>query len=113
MRNSSNVLVSFEQQTPTSKLIFHQMSLVPMLNQILNNKKNFLYESSIVPFDNSNWKHNPQLFCLDKYDDPNLYPIILSCNNLSSIYQFTSDQLRKGITMPKRDRVYSIINSII
>lgn len=41
---------------------------------------------------NPRWNYNVKLLCLDIYNSPEIYPVILLLNNCSSITQFYFDE---------------------
>ena len=111
-RTTSNLLLHYNSLPGSARTILPQMVKTPMTNNIFKNKQGFILNSNLVKFDIDSWKHNPQLFCKDYYSDQYLYPIILICNNLGSIYEFTKENLNKGIIAPYKKVIYNILGQI-
>lgn len=111
-RSTSNLLSHYESLPGSARIIYPQMVKSPMSNTIFKNKQGFILNSKLIKFDTDSWKHNPQLFCKDYYNDQYLYQVILICNDLGSIYEFTKDNLNKGIITPHKSIIYKILNQI-
>lgn len=111
-RSTSNLEKHFRHSPSISKKIFAEMVKSPILGQLYCNKKALQYEATYVRFSNDKWYMNPQYFCRDEYRLQDYYPIILIVNNLASIYEFTPQNMPKGICRPKSTRIGAILQQM-
>lgn len=108
-RSSSNLQTFYYTLNNNIKRLHDHLICPPMYNHIFKNKRGLLYNADLIPFRRNAWSENPMLFCMEQYDNQHYYPIILICNNLGSIYNFTSDNLPRGILSPLQDTIERII----
>lgn len=109
-RSRSNLLYYYNTLSNDIKRLHEHLISPPMLNYIFKNKDALKYNADIIPFRYNTWNENPMIFCIDQYNNQQYFPVILICNNLGSIYEFTSDNLPYGITAPLIDTLQRIIN---
>jgi hypothetical protein len=55
--------------------------------------------SELIKFDRNEWNYRPDIFCNDYYDEPYLYPIILTVNNIPTIFQFIPENFLENIIL--------------
>ena len=94
----------------------HGVGQSPLSNVFRLNYKSMLPNSlntnsfKYIEFMSNKWTYNPELFCLDYYQDEKLAKIILLVNGLKSRFEFKAanfpDQI---ITVPISDIMYSIL----
>lgn len=78
------------------------------------NKDFLLLNSDLVSFSVDNWKMRPEFFCMDYYDHPQIYPVILLVNGLKTIFEFTPNNLRDNyIIAPKLRAIIKILQQRI
>lgn len=102
---SSKILSSYETQNQMIKVIQNEFDKDLFENMFYKNLHILQFEENynIIPFKKHSWNQNPAQFCYDEYGDgfSDLYNIILLCNNVSSFFEFTFDNLSE-IIKPKR-----------
>ena len=109
-RSTSNVQLYYSMMSNSIKRLHDHLISPPMYNQIFKNKQGLLYKADIIPFKKTIWNQNPMLFCIEQYKDQHLFPIILICNDIGTIYDFTSANLSMGIKSPLIDNINKIIS---
>lgn len=109
-RSTSNLSTYYKELDNFTRLLFDHLINPPMYNIIFKNKQGLLYNADIIPFNKNVWNQNPMQFCLEQYDKVHYYPIILICNNLLSIYEFTSANLENGILAPLKNTIFRILD---
>ena len=101
--------------TVTSDLIKHFQTLSPIAKKVLNEYKKPLTEnifflniemlsrdSDLVKFDRDEWLYRPDVFCNDYYDEPYLFPVILTVNNIPTFLQFVPQNFIDEIIIAPR-----------
>lgn len=110
-RSTSNVISYYNTLPISAKVINYELANTPFSNQIFRNRKVLIQKAVRVRFSEDSWKQNPQLFCEQYYTDQYYYPVILICNGLGSIYQFTKDNLPNGIIAPERSVIGQLLST--
>lgn len=109
-RSSSNLQRYYTSLDNFVRLLQDHLITPPMYNIIFRNKQGLIYNADIIPFKKNIWNQNPMQFCLEQYDNPNYFPIILICNTLGSIYEFTFENLENGIISPLQNTITRILS---
>ena len=109
-RSSSNLLQYYKQFSNFERTLNDHLISPPMINIIFKNKQGLNYNADLISFSKNVWNQNPMQFCLDYYNNAQYYPIILICNTLNSMYEFTLNNLKNGIISPLKDDIIRILN---
>ena len=98
MRNQTSSLTDhFSSQTSEVKKVFKEFSKPILSNVFFTNLAALRLESDFYEFTNGRWMQRPWIFCMDKYDEPSLYPIIMLVNNIKTFLEFTPDRFASTI----------------
>lgn len=108
-RSSSNVLIQEKNVDNLVRRMKEHLISPPMYNVIFKNKQGLLHNADRIQFKKNIWNENPMQFCLEQYKNQYYYPIILICNNLGSIYEFTADNLKRGILAPLGENIGRLV----
>lgn len=108
-RSTSNVHNYYLTLPNITKRLHQHLISPPMLNLLFRNKQGLLYNADLIPFKKNTWNENPMQFCIEQYTNQHLFPVILVCNNIGTIYDFNSDTLSQGIWAPLIDTINRII----
>lgn len=83
--------------------------LIEYSKKTLSSNRFFIYREYIknhettkkVVFDKNRWEQRPHLFCYDYYssDEQYLYPVILTINNIKSIYEFLPERFEDRLIL--------------
>ena len=111
-RSSSNLITSYKQLDNFVRIVQDHLITPPMYNLIFRNKRGLMYGADIIQFTKNIWNQNPMQFCLEQYSNKDYFPIILICNNLSSIYEFTLENLPTGIISPLQETIVRILDTM-
>ena len=87
----------FASQTSIVKNIFDEFAKPILSNVFFTNLASLRLESEFREFTNDRWNQRPTMFCLDVYDEPLFYPIILLVNNIKTYLEFTPDRFTTTI----------------
>jgi hypothetical protein len=69
-----------------------------------------LMNSEFYDFNKNVWKMRPDYFCADIYKNSFIYPIILLCNKLKSVFEFVPEKLQNNIIVtPKLESITKIL----
>ena len=111
MKQHSNLLKHFSAQSYEQKKITEEFRKPIHENLFLINSLYLKQNSELIFFNNTKWDMRPEVFCVDQYDERYyFYPIILLMNNLSTIFNFTKNNLKnESITAPFLDSILTII----
>lgn len=100
MRQYSNLQKHFAMQPYDQSKIFEEFNKPIHENLFMINLLFLKTNSEHVSFNNTKWEMRPEVFCLDQYEDRfYFYPIILLVNEISTIFNFTRENLRNGIVI--------------
>ena len=81
----------FQSEQYDVKKIFKEFSK-PLINNIFfNNLASLRMKSDYVDFNADRWFQRPTVFCLDIYEEPKLFQVILLVNNIKSFLEFVPD----------------------
>jgi len=108
MRQTSNLIDHYQIQSFDSQKIFKEFKKSIHDNVFHVHKDSLLLNCDLVPFDHENWKFRPDLFCLNYYEQPNFFPVILICNKLKSRFEFLPENFptsRNLIISPKHGKI--------
>lgn len=109
MRSSSNLDRYYLSIPSNARNILNEFGNSPHSNLIFKNKKGLIYHAELVDFDDNSWNFNPQKFCVDHYGSQFYYPIILVCNELKSIFQFNTKNIKGKIIAPQAQTIASVL----
>jgi len=98
VRQYSNLQKHFAMQPYDQNKIFEEFNKPIHENLFMINLLFLKTNSDHVSFNNTKWEMRPEVFCLDQYEDRfYFYPIILLVNEISTIFNFTRENLKNGI----------------
>jgi|LakMenE01Jun11ns_1017448.scaffolds.fasta_scaffold9452539_2 hypothetical protein len=109
MTITANIAREILQTSQNIKNIHNEFNQNIFENKFFNNIEYLLSESVNIEFQ-SIWTYNPHRFCLDQYDNMNLYPVILLINNVNSIFEFKSELLNNIIVTPTSFSIYKVLS---
>lgn len=81
----------FSSQSYDVKKIFKEFAKPIFNNIFFMNIDTLRTNSDYVEFNADRWYQQPLVFCLDVYNEPQIYPVIMLVNNIMSFLQFTPD----------------------
>ena len=83
----------------------------PIINNVFFENLDYLYmHSDLVRF-NNDWNQRPDMFCFDYYGHSQLYPVILTCNRISSFFSFRAESLKDSLIIaPKEKEILSLVS---
>ena len=94
---TSSLLRHFQLQKPYIKKILNEYKKPIMHNVFFNNINMLIENSELVKFDRNEWVFRPDVFCNDYYDEPYIYPVIMTVNNIPTVFQFIPENFVDGI----------------
>lgn len=112
-----SLLDHFASQTTDVKNIFKEFAKPIFSNVFFTNLAALRLESDYYEFTNDRWMQRPTIFCMDKYDEPQLYPIIMLVNNIKTFLEFTPDRFpptasnQRIIIAPYRKTISKILST--
>ena len=89
--------------------IFNEFKKPIYENLFFINKKGLISNSKYIDF-KAKWEYNPLQFSQDIYKEQYVYPVILLCNNIGSLHDFTSENLDNKVLSPDLKNIISIIS---
>lgn len=116
MRNQTISLTNhLESQNIDVKNIFKEFAKPILSNVFFTNLAVLRLESDFYEFTNDRWIQRPTIFCMDNYEEPLLYPIILLVNNIKTFFEFTPERF---VSTVKNQRIIiaphrTIINKVL
>jgi len=110
MPGSSNLIESFRQQSSDIRKIIKEYNKSITDNIFWKNRNGLLDTSEDISFDTQRWDKNPMQFCQKHYGSQYYYYIILTCNNLGSIYEFTKRRLNGMIKAPLQTEILRLLS---
>jgi hypothetical protein len=118
MKNQTTSLTSYlSNQKMLVKNIFSEFSKPILNNVFLTNIAALRLESKFYEFTNDRWSQRPSIFCLDVYDEPLIYPVIMLVNNIKSFLEFTPSHFpiannnRRIIIAPYRETINKVLQT--
>lgn len=105
VRETSDLSDHFKRQKFDVQKVFEQFKKPLMENVFFRNYEYLINNSELIKFSKGNWKYKPYLFCKDHYKEPYFYPIILMCNNLGSVFEFTPNNLLNEIILAPKTNI--------
>ena len=99
---SSDLLTHFKLQPLDVNKVLSEFKKDIHLNSFFNNSDFLWNNSSLVKFKKDVWRYRPEIFCLDYYDEPYFFPVILCINNLGSVFEFTPANLSQELIITPR-----------
>ena len=103
MGTSSNLFDSTESQSFIVSSVLSEYCKPIFDNRFFTNKEYLIENSDYVDIRSSNlWFLRPEKFCLDVYNIPDLYPVILTVNNVGSRFLFRPENFKNNyVIAPK------------
>jgi len=95
-----------------SQAILREFTKCVLDNVFYRNLDYLLETAANVAFDKDNWIYKPELFCHDYYGNQYVYPVVLLCNGISSIYEFTPKCI-PSILAPEYARIIHLAKKIL
>ncbi len=118
MRKQTVSLINhFSSQATDVKRIFKEFSKPILSNVFFTNLAALRLESDFYEFTKDRWVQRPTIFCMDNYDEPMLYPIIMLVNNIKTFLEFTPDRFvptiknQRIIIAPYRSTINKIMST--
>ncbi|MFA7202812.1 MAG: hypothetical protein WC188_03775 [Candidatus Caldatribacteriota bacterium] len=108
---TTSLLEHFRSQKLEIKNIFKEFAKPIFNNVFFINLAALRLESEFYEFNNNNWSQRPTIFCMEIYEEPLLYPIILLVNNIKSFLEFVPNNL--AITNSNQHVIIAPYRSII
>lgn len=108
--STSNLQYHFQAQTFDVRKIFIEFGKPFYSNLFYKNKDGLCLTAELVKFNNDKWTSSPLMFCEDYYKMQYLYPVILLCNNLGTVYEFILSNLRNGIIAPQLSEINKVLS---
>jgi hypothetical protein len=107
---TSNLQYHFKAQSFDVRKIFIEFNKPFYSNLFYKNKDGLVLTADRVKFNMDKWYCNPLLFCEDYYSIQYLYPVILLCNSLGTVYDFTQSNLKDGIISPSLSEINRVLS---
>jgi len=107
----------FASQTLDVKNIFKEFAKPILSNVFFTNLAALRLESDFYEFTNDRWVQRPTIFCMDVYDEPLLYPVIMLVNNIKTFFEFTPDRFiptiknQRIIIAPYRTTINKVLST--
>lgn len=107
----------FANQPKDIKNIFKEFAKPILDNVFFTNLAALRLESDYYEFTNDRWVQRPMIFCMDIYDEPFLYPIIMLVNNIKTFFEFIPERFsptiknQRIIIAPQRTIINKILNT--
>ena len=114
---TSSLIEHFANQSNDVKNIFKEFAKPILDNVIFTNLAALRLESDFYEFTNDRWMQRPTIFCMDNYDEPLLYPVIMLVNNIKSFFEFTPERFvptsknQRIIIAPYRSTISKILST--
>ena len=113
MGENANIAVDIIQRTTDSKKIDNEFKKNIFDNVFFNNLEGLKENSQVVKFNNDTWKHNPQKFSLDYYNDVSYYKVVLLVNNISTLFNFKKENFKDyEITVPEEEEILKVLSYV-
>lgn len=93
----SYILTNYSLKSNNIKNINIEFSKPVFLNKFYINIDGLLHNAKQISFSKNRWKQNPQRFCLDHYNQPDYFKIVLMANKIPSVFAFDKENLKDGI----------------
>jgi hypothetical protein len=118
MRVQTTSLIEHLANQPADvKSIFKEFTKPILSNVFFTNLAALRLESDYYEFTKDSWIYRPTIFCMDIYDEPLLYPVILLVNNIKTFFEFTPDRFtptvknQRVIISPYRTTINKILST--
>jgi hypothetical protein len=116
-RQTVSLTDHFASQTMDVKNIFKEFKKPILSNVFFTNLAALRLESDFYEFTNDRWMQRPTIFCMDTYQEPLLYPVIMLVNNIKTFLEFTPDRFVPTVTnqriiiAPYRNTISKILST--
>lgn len=110
---------SLQLQPVDIKKIFKEFAKPILHNCFFNNLASLRLNSDFIDFNADRWYQRPTVFCLDVYDEPQLFQVILLVNNIKSFLEFIPENFpyvgqvlygKRVIIAPYRSEIRRILS---
>ncbi len=109
----SNFNKHFKTQIYTVQKILQEFKKPIFQNIFFQNIDALKLNAEEVLFSDNTWHQCPQKFCLDYYDEPYFFMVILMANNITSIFNFKLDNIpTRLIIAPKKSKISKLVSYI-
>lgn len=107
---TSHLLQHFANLGYEQRLVIQEFNKSHVENIFALNRPYLYMNSKVVKFTKDEWTMRPDIFCLDYYNVPYFYPIILMVNELSSVFEFTPENLHDALIIaPDKAAIIDIL----
>lgn len=116
-RQTVSLTDHFASQISDVKNIFAEFEKPILSNVFFTNLAALRLESDYYEFTNDRWIQRPTIFCMDVYDEPLLYPVIMLVNNIKTFLEFTPERFvptlknQRIIITPYRTTISKILST--
>ena len=112
-----SLIEHFASQSNDVKQIFREFAKPILSNVFFTNLAALRLESDYYEFTNDRWTQQPTIFCLDNYNEPLLYPVIMLVNNIKTFFEFTPERFpitvknQRIIIAPYRSTIIKVLST--
>ena len=108
---TSDLINHFKYQNFDTLRILNEFKKPIHSNVFFRNRDTLLENSTLVYFQKGSWRMKPDIFCVDHYKSPYIFPVILMINNLGSIFEFISENLvNEFIVAPFKNNIVKLLS---
>ena len=94
---TTSLIEHLSSQSLDIKNIFKEFAKPILSNVFFTNLAALRLESDFYEFTNDRWTQQPAIFCMDNYEEPLLYPVIMLVNNIKTFFEFTPERFAPTI----------------
>lgn len=103
------------------KNVFTEFAKPIFDNAFFNNLATLRINADFINFNTERWQQRPTVFCLDLYEEPHLYPVIMLVNNVKSFLEFVPEYFSRVreppyqsyvIIAPYRSEIKRVLNFV-
>lgn len=87
---------------------YNNLNSTNLENKIKTNKQWLLTQSKIMKLNNT-YDQAPDKVAYDYYGDDLYYPVVMEMNNISSVFNFTIDNLDGRVILPSLEAIHTIL----
>jgi len=103
-------MIAFEIQEVKNNIMLDSVAIGKpfLLKELLLSNEMILANSTIIPF-RERYNLRPDILAYEHYGIVNYYPVILFANKISSMYQFTKENLNNECVIPNLEFIKKYI----
>jgi hypothetical protein len=116
--NDTSILSNFfNNQSLNIQRIFTEFKKPRVQNVFFTNLILLKSNSDYYDFVSDSWYQRPTVFCLDVYNEPQIFPVIMMVNNIKTFFEFTPTNFnqmsdgRRIIISPHYSTILEILNT--